>query len=144
MQIHDISAYETSAESFFQKLAGWNVDLVLDIRLHNTSQLSGFTKNNDLAYFVKTILHADYVHDTLFSPEAEVLSPYLAGKLPWEEFAADYRATMAERDALSHFLSLYGEYESIALVGTATHKRRSHAEVLREMIGSDARMRGQS
>ena len=134
MQVHTLSAYETSAEAFFQKLADWNADLVLDARLHNTSQLSGFTKEKDLAYFVRAIQHADYVHDTLFSPDDDVLQQYLKGKMSWEDFFADYRAEMEEREAIPSFFSHYGEYDSIALVGTATHKRRSHVEVLQTMI----------
>ena len=134
MQLHQISAYETSAEEFFTKLQNWNVDLVLDARLHNTNQLAGFTKEKDLDYFVRTIVHADYVHDTLFAPEQNVLGVYLKGKLPYEQFFADYRAEMEERNAISQFLSRYGEYSSIALVGTATRRRRSHVEVLQSMV----------
>ena len=134
MQLNTISAYETSAKDFFQKLAEWNTDLVLDVRLHNTNQLAGFTKERDLAYFVETIQHADYVHDTLYSPDQEVLKKYLDHKLTWEQFFADYRAEMEERDAIPQFIQKYGEYDSIALVGTATHKRRSHVEVLKSLV----------
>lgn len=134
MHINVISAYETSAEEFFDKLAAWQTDLVLDVRLHNTSQLSGFTKQKDLEYFVRTIQHADYIHDTLFSPDAEVLEHYLHENIGWEDFAEDYRQTMEDRKAIPVFLEKYGDYESIALVGTATHKRRSHVEVLKELV----------
>ena len=134
MELHQISAYETSAKEFFTKLQTWNVDLVLDARLHNTNQLAGFTKERDLDYFVHTIVHADYVHDTLFAPAQDVLGVYLKGKLPYEQFFADYRAEMEERDAIPQFLQRYGEYDSIALVGTATHKRRSHVEVLQALV----------
>ena len=134
MELHTISAYETTAEKFFTTLADWKVDLVLDARLHNTNQLAGFTKERDLDYFVRTIVHADYVHDALFAPDQDVLSVYLKGKMSWEDFFADYRAEMAERDAIPQFLARYGDYSSIALVGTATHKRRSHVEVLQSLV----------
>ena len=52
MHIHTLSAYETSAEEFFKRLVDWKVDLVVDTRLKNTNQLAGFTKRDDLAYFV--------------------------------------------------------------------------------------------
>ena len=68
MRINTISAYETTAEKFFGALESWDVDLLLDTRLKNTNQLAGFTKKNDLAYFVPKLLHADYVHDKLFAP----------------------------------------------------------------------------
>ena len=55
-----LSAYETSAEDFFTKLIDAKIDLLVDVRLHNTNQLCGFTKERDLAYFVKTIVGAAY------------------------------------------------------------------------------------
>lgn len=42
--LYVLSAYETSAEKFFESLKQFKVDLVLDIRQKNDSQLCGFTK----------------------------------------------------------------------------------------------------
>lgn len=68
MKINVLSAYQTTAEEFFNKILGWKATLVLDIRLKNTNQLSGFTKQEDLEYFTHVIAHADYVHDVEYSP----------------------------------------------------------------------------
>lgn len=130
MELHDISAYQTSAESFFDRLQSWKVDLVLDVRLHNTTQLDGFTKERDLAYFVKEIDHADYVHDIEFAPKSDDLHAYLHHKMSWQGFAASYELDLRERNAVADFFKKYGKYHSVAIVGTATNKRRSHAEVL--------------
>lgn len=134
MQIHTLSAYETTAQSFFSKLADWDVDLVLDVRLKNTNQLAGFTKRDDLAFFVDRIQHADYAHDVLFSPATTVLERYLRGSMDWEDFFANYHKEMVKRDAVAHFFKEYGTYRSVAIVGTATQKRRSHVEILQQMI----------
>lgn len=134
MQLHTISAYQTSAEDFFHSLQNWQVDLVLDIRLHNTTQLDGFTKEKDLAYFVGEIDHATYVHDVEFAPKPQDLSDYLHHKLSWEGFAAAYERDLRERNAISDFFKKYGAYKSVAIVGTATKKRRSHAEVLEAQL----------
>lgn len=134
MIINTISAYETSAELFFDHLEQWGVDLVLDVRLKNTNQLSGFTKRDDLAFFVQRIAQAQYAHDVLFAPAATKLERYLHGNLDWEDFAAAYEALMNEREAIPYFFEHYGSYQSVALVGTATRTRRSHAEVLKAMI----------
>lgn len=134
MQIHTLSAYETTAQSFFSKLAEWDVDLVLDVRLKNTNQLAGFTKRDDLAFFVEKIQHADYAHDVLFSPATTVLERYLRGSMSWEDFFASYHKEMVKRDAVARFFEEYGAYRSVAIVGTATQKRRSHVEILQQMI----------
>lgn len=134
MQLHTISAYQTSAEDFFDELQSWHVDLVLDIRLHNTTQLDGFTKEKDLAYFVNVIDHATYVHDVEFAPKAQDLYDYLHHKMSWEGYSAAYERDLRERHAVEDFFKKYGSYKSVALVGTATKKRRSHSEILAAII----------
>lgn len=134
MEFHTISAYETSAEEFFGLLEAWNVDLVLDARLKNTNQLAGFTKRNDLAYFVPRIISARYEHDVQFAPAPTVMERYLHGNISWDEFAASYRADMLKRKAPERFFDLYCMHTSVALLGTATKKRRSHVEVLEELL----------
>lgn len=134
MELHDISAYQTSAEHFFERLQAWNVDLVLDVRLHNTNQLAGFTKERDLDYFVREIEHATYVHDPEFSPTPDDLSAYLHKTMSWDEYAAAYKHDLEQRDAVADFFKKYGSYHSVAIVGTATDKRRSHAEVLVDVL----------
>ena len=112
MDIHTISAYETTASKFFGCLEEWKIDLALDVRLKNTNQLAGFTKRDDLAYFVKRLTGAEYKHDLLFAPAPN----------------------LRERNAIEQFFDRYGDKRSVALVGTATRARRSHAEVLKEML----------
>ena len=134
MQANTISAYETTAEAFFERLAEWKADLVLDTRLKNTNQLSGFTKRDDLAFFVDRLAHARYVHDKLFAPAPTMLERYLHGNIGWEAYAEAYREDMREREAVPRFFESYGEFDSVALVGTATRARRSHVEVLKSML----------
>ncbi|MEG0459962.1 MAG: DUF488 domain-containing protein [Gordonibacter sp.] len=134
MNIYTNSAYETTAEEFFGKLTAEKVDLLLDTRLKNTNQLAGFTKKNDLEYFVPKLLHADYVHDKLFSPAPTILERYLHGNIGWDAYADAYREDMRERDAVGQFFERYDEYHQVCLLGTATRKRRSHVEVLKELL----------
>lgn len=134
MRFHTISAYETTAEEFFGNLEDWAVDLVLDTRLKNTNQLAGFTKKNDLAFFVPKIVNAHYEHDLLFAPAPTKLERYLNGNIGWEDFASSYEDDIRARRAPEQFFERYGDYSSVALIGTATKKRRSHVEVLQKML----------
>lgn len=134
MEVNTLSAYETSAELFFDRLSFWEVDLVLDVRLKNTNQLAGFTKRDDLAFFVKRITGAHYAHDIYFAPAATKLERYLHGNIDWNTFAADYRDLMKQRGAIPYFFNHYSSYQSVALVGTATRTRHSHAEVLQSLL----------
>lgn len=134
MEIHVLSAYQTTAEEFFDKILGWKTDLVLDIRLRNTNQLAGFTKQEDLEYFTHVIAHADYAHDVEYSPSKTLLDDYLDHGLPYEEYFVRYAKEMEERKAIPAFFQKYGKYHSVAIVGTATDKRRSHAEELQRLL----------
>lgn len=134
MKINVLSAYQTTAEEFFTKIIDWKTDLVLDIRLKNTNQLSGFTKQEDLEYFTHIIAHADYVHDLEYAPSKTLLDNYLDHGLPYEDYFAEYKKEMEERGAIDDFFKKYGKYDSVAIVGTATKKRHSHAEELQKLL----------
>jgi hypothetical protein len=53
--VSSIGFTKTSAEEFFKRLLDAGVRSVMDVRLHNTSQLAGFAKANDLAFFLRRI-----------------------------------------------------------------------------------------
>ena len=132
--IFTLSAYETSAEEFFEELRRKDASLVLDVRLKNSNQLCGFTKRKDLEYLVPRLTGAKYVHDLRFAPTPELLEGYLSRWIGWEEYAEAYRALLEGRGALSAFRADYGASPVVCLLGTATKKRRSHSEALQSML----------
>lgn len=134
MNLHVISPYQTTAEAFFDQLKAWHVDEVVDIRLHNTTQLDGFSKYPDIAYFCKQILGAGYAHDTDFSPAPDPMKEYVHGNMTWEQFSSDYRALMEKHHAAQLFLERYGSFANVAVIGAATKQRRSHSEVLAQLV----------
>ena len=62
MRLFTIGFTKKSAEGFFTNLSKAGVKRVIDIRLNNMSQLAGFTKRDDLRYFLRTICNIDYIH----------------------------------------------------------------------------------
>lgn len=133
-QIYAISAYQISAQQFFKELLESQVDLLLDVRLKNQSQLCGFTKKADLAFFVPQICKAKYVHDLKFAPEAGLLDRYVKHWITWEEYARRYKEKMEEQDVEQYFWDKYGHYKCICMLGTETKQRRSHTEVLLQIL----------
>ena len=57
MAIYTIGFTKKSAEEFFEALRRSGAKHLLDIRLSNKSQLAGFTKRNDLRYFLKHLVN---------------------------------------------------------------------------------------
>ena len=52
-------------------------------RLYNTSQLAGFTKRQDIEYFLQTIVGASYIHLPIMAPAKQLLNYYKKGLISW-------------------------------------------------------------
>ena len=62
MRIYTIGFTKTTAENFFERLKKSGARRIVDVRLNNISQLAGFAKRDDLAYFARVICGMDYEH----------------------------------------------------------------------------------
>lgn len=96
--LYTIGFTKSSAARFFGRLQEAGIRRLVDIRLHNTSTLAGFTKKDDLAFFLRAILDVEYVHEPLLAPTPELLKAYQGKQLGWDEYAARYNALIQERD----------------------------------------------
>jgi len=98
MDVFTIGFTRSSAERFFGRLKEARVQRVLDIRLHNDSQLAGFAKASDLPYFLRELAGASYEHDVRLAPDEELLAAVRKDHIPFADFEARFRALMAARD----------------------------------------------
>lgn len=96
MKIYTIGFTKKTAEMFFTELIQHNVKRLIDVRLNNVSQLSGFAKRDDLKYFAKVICHLDYLYLPQLTPTKEILDEYKKNK-NWELYERQFLALMAER-----------------------------------------------
>lgn len=101
MEIATIGFTRSSARSFFERIKAFEARAVLDVRLHNTSQLAGFAKRDDLAYLVETICGAGYAEVPGLAPEAEMLTQYRSKELGWDGYAAAYLRLLEARGVAS-------------------------------------------
>ena len=53
MKLYTIGFTQKSAETFFSLIKKNNIEVLIDIRLNNKSQLAGFAKGEDLKFFFK-------------------------------------------------------------------------------------------
>jgi uncharacterized protein (DUF488 family) len=95
--VHTIGFTKTSAEKFFNRLSEAKVKLVIDVRLHNTSQLAGFAKADDLAFFLDRIGNIGYRHMPLLAPEDDMLKSYKKGNGSWPAYEGQFMALMSRR-----------------------------------------------
>jgi uncharacterized protein (DUF488 family) len=102
ISVSTIGFTKTSAENFFGRLLQAGVRKVIDVRLHNTSQLAGFAKVDDLAYFLKAIGAIQYAHEPLLAPTDAILKAYKKEKGDWRLYEERFMSLMAERQIEKH------------------------------------------
>ena len=101
MTLYTIGFTGKSAEQFFTLLTENAVKRVLDVRLNNTSQLAGFTKRDDLRFFLSRVAGIDYLHLPQFAPSVELLKGYTGNSLDWGNYERGYLTLLSDRDALA-------------------------------------------
>jgi uncharacterized protein (DUF488 family) len=97
MEIYSIGFTQKSASQFFGTLKSNGIERLLDIRLNNTSQLAGFAKQSDLAYFLREICGATYEHEPLLAPTQDILDAYKKKKCDWDAYTSAYLSLIRSR-----------------------------------------------
>jgi uncharacterized protein (DUF488 family) len=97
LEIYTIGFTKKTAAQFFGSLKQAGIKRLIDIRLNNSSQLAGFAKKEDLAFFLKEICAIEYIHGPLLAPTQEILDAYKKRKGSWSDYEERFLALMRER-----------------------------------------------
>jgi uncharacterized protein (DUF488 family) len=97
ISVATIGFTQSTAQRFFERLLGANVKTVIDVRLHNTSQLAAFAKADDLAFFLRRIGDIRYIHQPLLAPTDTMLKTYKKEKGDWGVYQGRFLDLMADR-----------------------------------------------
>jgi len=98
MEIYSIGFTKKTAGQFFDILKSHGIRRLLDVRLNNVSQLAGFSKRDDLAYFLREIGGAESRQEPMLAPTQELLDEYKKQKRDWSNYEQKFNALMAERE----------------------------------------------
>lgn len=97
MILFTIGFTKKNAEHFFTMLKQPGLTRVIDIRLNNVSQLAGFTKKDDLRFFLKSICGIDYIHLPELAPTKKILDDYRKNGGDWGVYERDFLDLMTQR-----------------------------------------------
>ena len=97
MRLYTIGFTQKPAARFFGLLRESGARRVVDVRLNNSSQLAGFAKRDDLAFFLDSVCGMDYVHLPALAPTKEMLDEYRKGDKDWERYERRFLGLMHER-----------------------------------------------
>src|SRR5487761_2403079 len=97
MKLFTIGFTKKTAQIFFETLCASGAKRIVDVRLNNVSQLAGFAKKQDLAYFLEVICGMEYVHLPILAPTQEMLDAYKKAGGDWQEYELQFLDLMKER-----------------------------------------------
>ena len=97
MKLFTIGFTKKSAREFFDLLCESGTKRVVDVRLNNVSQLAGFSKKDDLAYFLMKICGLSYIHMPVLAPTDTLLNAYRRKEADWKTYETGFLGLMKER-----------------------------------------------
>ncbi|KUF20200.1 DUF488 domain-containing protein [Streptomyces silvensis] len=97
MRIHTIGFTKKSAETFFGLLRESGAKTLVDVRLNNVSQLSGFAKRNDLEYFLGELCGMAYAHRPDLAPTQPMLDDFKKHGVGWATYEEEFLELMRQR-----------------------------------------------
>ena len=100
--LHTIGFTRKSAAEFFGALEQAGVKTVVDVRVNNSSQLAGFTKRDDLAFFLREVLGVRYIHELSLAPTQELVKSYRTKHIDSDQFETRYLELLYMRDVSGH------------------------------------------
>jgi uncharacterized protein (DUF488 family) len=138
MKLYTIGFTKKTASQFFELLKANHIHLLLDVRLNNRSQLAGFTKGEDLAYFLQQIGGIAYLHTLEYAPTKEMLDAYRDKKITWNDYEEKYLKLIQERNESNRFCDkfseTYAQYQNVVLLCSEPTAEKCHRRLAAEWI----------
>ena len=132
VELFTIGFTKKTAEAFFGKLEKAGVKKIIDVRLNNVSQLAGFSKKNDLIYFLKKICECGYRHEPLLAPTKEILDSYKKKNISWTKYEKRFNVLLKEREA--HALVRRSELHRACLLCSEATPDNCHRRLVAEYL----------
>jgi len=129
--IYTIGFRKKSLPKFVGLLRAAGVDAVIDVRLRNTSHLAGYTKRDDLAFWLRDWLGVAYEHRTELAPSAQILEAYKQDK-DWAAYEQDFAALLAQRDAQAAGRQILAYYQAPCLLCAEPTAEHCHRRLVAE------------
>lgn len=137
---YSIGFTKHSARDFFESLNRAGIERLVDVRLNNVSQLAGFAKRNDLAYFLESICNVEYLHEPVMAPTAELLDAYRKHRIGWADYERTFNDLIRERSIGDKFAPEFFDRRTVLLCSEHTPDqchRRLVLEYLQHVWGGD-------
>jgi uncharacterized protein (DUF488 family) len=123
VEIYTIGFTKKTAGEFFELLKKHEIDMLMDVRISNMSQLAGFTRREDLRYFLGELAGAEYIHEPRLAPTPELLKAYRSKTLTWSDYEGAFLELMSERQVEESISRNLFNGKTVLLCSEATPER---------------------
>ena len=122
-----------SLQTFIELLRSAEADAVIDIRRHNTSQLAGFAKRDDLGYLLRAAFGITYEHRPELAPTEEILARYQRDR-DWEAYKEAFERLIEERGMETAAREALAPYRRPCLLCAEESPEQCHRRLLAERL----------
>jgi uncharacterized protein (DUF488 family) len=129
--IYTIGVNRKKLEQFVRLLQQAGIDAVIDVRLRNTSQLAGFSKQDDLAFLLREGFGIQYEHRPELAPTPEILDAYRETG-DWAAYQSAFSLLLAERDTEAIGRDLVARYRRPCLLCAEPTADQCHRRLVAE------------
>lgn len=133
MLVCTIGFTQKSAQRFFESLDENGVRTLIDTRLNPHGQLSGFSKQSDLAYFLDRLSGIEYRHLPELAPTEDILRAYRTSK-NWGEYVVQFEALMDARQIPESLDRALFENGPVCLLCSEATPERCHRRLVAERL----------
>jgi len=137
MKIFTIGYTQKKAKDFFELLKKNKIDILADIRISNSGQLAGFTKKQDLEYFL-SLFGIAYEYWKDFAPTKELRDDYMKSK-NWTEYEKKYQALIRERKSIDKVNFDKLKDKNIVLLCSEPKADNCHRKIVAETLANKAK-----
>lgn len=134
MKLYTIGFTQKSAETFFSLIKKNKIELLIDIRLNNKSQLSGFAKGEDLKFFLKNIANCEYKYLPEYAPTKEILEGYRKKLIDWNDYIKKYNELIKKREDYKKFVKIFSSFKNICLLCSEPTAEKCHRRLMAEIV----------
>jgi uncharacterized protein (DUF488 family) len=127
--VYTIGLERRALSDFIASLRGAGVDAVIDIRLHNTSQLAGYAKRDDLAFLLQEGFGIAYEHHPELGPTESIMCAYRKDR-DWEAYRQSFAPLLVERDAEAIGRDVLSRYRAPCLLCAERDAGRCHRSLV--------------
>ena len=134
MIVYTIGFTKKSAEEFFSLLKQNQIRLLIDTRISNNTQLAGYTKSTDLAYFLRKLANIEYDYRPDLAPTKELLKRWRERVISWKEYEDEYLGLLENRQTYQDFIEKYQKYDKVCLLCSEATPEYCHRRLLAEKL----------